>query len=321
MPLATPMPHTAVSPGSLGRVGVLCGGTSGEREVSLMSGAAVHKGLVEAGVDAVFVDIGDQPAKQLIELNIDRAFLALHGVGGEDGRMQGLLEALNIPYTGSGVAASALAMDKYRTKLLWRGMGLPTARFELLNANSDWEDILNRLGGKVMVKPSCEGSSLGMASATSVSELKAAFDSANSHDTTVIAERWLSGREFTVPVVGGHAYPAIELKTDQEFYTYDAKYVSDSTQYICPAPVDEGVLEEMNRICLSAFDSLGCDGWGRIDLMMDESGLLMLLEANTAPGMTSHSLVPMSAAKTGLSFSRLVLKILQLSVKSTEVLN
>jgi len=253
--------------------------------------------------------------QQLMAAGIDHAFLALHGVGGEDGRMQSLLEALGIPFTGSGVAASAIAMDKYRTKLLWQGLGLPTARFELLNAQSNWEEILSRLGGKVMVKPACEGSSLGMASAMSVIELQEAYSAAQSHGATVIAERWLSGREFTVPVIAGKAYPAVELKTDQEFYTYDAKYLSDSTEYICPAPIDDSLKEEMNRICLSAFNALGCQDWGRIDLMMDESGLLMLLEANTAPGMTSHSLVPMSASKLGLGFKELVLTIILISAK------
>lgn len=305
-----------LSVANLGRVGVLCGGLSPERPISLQSGEAVYRGLREAGVDAALIDIGENPIQQLTEAKIDRAFLILHGPGGEDGTIQGLLEAMNIPYTGSGVAASALAMDKYRTKLLWRGRGLPTARFELLHSNADWEEILSRLGGKVMVKPACEGSSLGMSSASSVSELEQAYINAVSHDTTVIAERWLEGREFTVPIIGGDVFPAIEITNDQEFYTYDAKYLSENTRYLCPAPVDGVVLEEMNRISLAAFETLGCENWGRVDLMMDESGLLMLLEANTAPGMTSHSLVPMSAAQAGLSFSDLVVRILKLSFEN-----
>lgn len=302
---------------NVGKVGVLCGGLSPERPVSLESGAAVYRGLLEAGVDAVLIDIGENPVEQLLDAKIDRAFLILHGPGGEDGHMQGLLEALKIPYTGSGVAASALSMDKFRTKLLWQGKGLPTARFEVLDENSNWAVILERLGGKVMVKPACEGSSLGMASAASVAELKEAYEVAATHDKTVIAERWLSGREYTVAIIGGEVFPAIELKTNQEFYTYDAKYLSEETQYLCPAPVDDSILEEMNRISLAAFEVLGCRGWGRIDLMMDESGLLMLLEANTAPGMTSHSLVPMSAAQAGMSFNQLVVKILQLSMEES----
>lgn len=301
---------------NFGKVGVLCGGVSPERLISLQGGDAVYKGLLDAGIDAVHIDIGSDPIKQLNEARIDRAFLIMHGPGGEDGRMQGLLEALKIPYTGSGVAASALTMDKYRTKLLWQGKGLPTARFELLSQYSDWEDVLERLGGRVMVKPACEGSSLGMSSAASVAELKDAFGKAVTHDTTVIAERWLSGREFTVAIIGSETFPAIELKTNQEFYTYDAKYESDETRYLCPAPVDEPVLEEMNRMSLAAFEALGCTGWGRVDLMMDESGLLMLLEANTVPGMTSHSLVPMAAKAIGMSFSELLVRILELSVES-----
>lgn len=300
-----------------GKVGVLCGGRSPEREISLQGGQAVYKGLLEAGVNAEYIDIGANPVEQLNDAQIDRAFVILHGPGGEDGRMQALLEALDIPYTGSGVAASALAMDKFRTKLLWQGSGLPTARFELLKQDSDWGEVLKRLGGKVMVKPASEGSSLGMSSATSVNELWSAFEVALAHDSTVIAERWLSGREYTVPIIGGIAYPAIELKTEQEFYTYDAKYLSDETEYLCPAPLGDAVLEEMNRISLAAFEVLGCSGWGRVDLMMDESGLLMLLEANTAPGMTSHSLVPMSAMQAGMNFSDLVVKILQLSMDSS----
>lgn len=298
-----------------GKVGVLCGGLSPERLVSLDSGAAVYKGLLEAGVNAVLIDIGENPVDQLTDAEIDRAFLILHGPGGEDGHMQGLLEALKIPYTGSGVAASALTMDKFRTKLLWQGKGLPTARFEVLDERSNWAEVLERLGGKVMVKPACEGSSLGMSSAASIAELKAAYELAVRHDNTVIAERWLSGCEYTVAIIGDDVLPAIGLKTDQEFYTYDAKYVSEQTQYLCPAPVDDRVLEEMNRISLAAFETLGCCGWGRVDLMMDESGLLMLLEANTAPGMTSHSLVPMSAAQAGINFNDLVVRILELSLE------
>lgn len=307
-----------ISPKSFGRVGVLYGGLSPERPISLLSGEAVYKGLIEAGVDAVLIDIGENPFIQLQQAGIDRAFLILHGPGGEDGQIQGLLETMGIPYTGSGVASSAIAMDKYRTKLLWRGKGLPTARFELLDDNADWAAVLERLGGKVMVKPACEGSSLGMRSAATVTELRDAYNAAVIHDKTVIAERWLSGREFTMPIIGGQPYPPIELVTEQEFYTYDAKYISDETEYLCPAPLENAALEEMKRISLSAFETLGCRGWGRIDLMMDESGLLMLLEANTAPGMTSHSLVPMSAAEFGLNFNQLVVKILELSFSNEE---
>lgn len=299
-----------------GRVGVLCGGLSPERPISLQSGEAVFSGLLEAGVDAVKIDIGADAVDQIRSAGINRAFLALHGPGGEDGRMQSLLEALGIPYTGSGVAASALAMDKYRTKLIWRGAQLPTAEFELLGPGSDWSRVLEKLGGKVMVKPANEGSSLGMSVAKSADELQAAYVDATAHDSIVIAERWLPGREFTVAVIGNRAYPPVEIVSEQEFYDYEAKYLSDNTQYLCPAPVDEVVSSEMQRVSLEAFHTLGCSSWARIDLMMDEDDELMLLEANIAPGMTSHSLVPMSAKVAGLSFSQLVVRILETSLEA-----
>jgi len=301
--------------GKFGRVGVLCGGLSPERPISLQSGEAVLSGLIEAGVDAVKIDIGADAVDQIRSARINRAFLVLHGPGGEDGRMQSLLEALGIPYTGSGVAASALAMDKYRTKLMWRGARLPTAEFELLGPDSPWSEVLKKLGDKVMVKPANEGSSLGMSIAKTADELQAAFVDATAHDSIVIAERWLPGREFTVPVIGDKAYPPVEIVSEQEFYNYEAKYLSDRTQYICPAPVDAIVSEEMQRVSLEAFNTLGCSSWARIDLMMDEDDELMLLEANIAPGMTSHSLVPMSASVAGLNFSQLVVKILETSVE------
>ncbi len=298
-----------------GKVGVLCGGRSAERDISLRSGEAVCRALQAAGVDTRLLDIGDNPVDQLKQVSIDRAFPLLHGTGGEDGRIQALLEALKIPYVGSGVAASALAIDKFRTKLLWQGRGLPTARFELLTDDSDWAAVLHRLGGKVMVKPSCEGSSLGMTGAASVEMLGQAYSLARQYDPTVIAERWLSGREFSVAIVGQEALPAIELQTDQEFYTYDAKYLSEQTRYLCPAPLEDQVLEEINRLSLNAFNCLGCRGWARVDLMMDESGLLMLLEVNTIPGMTDHSLVPRSAREAGMDMSALCERILMLSLE------
>lgn len=298
----------------LGRVAVLYGGTSPEREVSLQSGEAVHKGLVAAGVDAVLVDVGSEPLKQLDEISMDVAFVALHGVGGEDGTMQALLEAKKIAYTGSGVAASALAMDKGRTKQMWKGMGFPTADFKLLNDKSNWSEVLAALGGKVVVKPVREGSSLGISIAANVDQLKAAYSTAIQHDSEVIAERWLVGREFTVAVLGGQALPIVELRTNQDFYTYDAKYISDSTEYLVPAPIDEAAYEQMQELAVDAFNSLGCRGWGRVDLMQAEDGSPQLLEINTSPGMTSHSLVPMAANKANISFSELVLKITQIAV-------
>jgi D-alanine-D-alanine ligase len=299
-----------------GRVGVLCGGLSSERPISLQSGEAVLAGLLEAGVDAIKVDIGADAVDQIRSAKINRAFLVLHGPGGEDGRMQSLLEAIGIPYTGSGVAASALAMDKYRTKLMWRGAELPTATFELLGPDTKWDEIIEKLGGKVMVKPANEGSSLGMAIATSAQTLQAAYVDAATHDSIVIAERWLPGREFTVPVIGDLAYPPVEIASSHDFYDYEAKYLSDSTEYVCPVQVDEALIQEMQRVSLQAYHILGCSGWARIDLMMDEDEELMLLEVNIAPGMTSHSLVPMSAKVAGLSFSQMVVKILETSMEA-----
>jgi len=298
-----------------GRVGVLCGGMSSERQISLQSGEAVLAGLLDAGVDAVKLDIGADAVDQIRSSKINRAFLVLHGPGGEDGRMQSLLEALGIPYTGSGVAASALAMDKYRTKLMWRGADLPTAAFKLLGPDTEWGETIEKLGGKVMVKPANEGSSLGMAIATTPEGLQAAYVDAATHDSIVIAEHWLPGREFTVPVIGDRAYPPVEIASSHEFYDYEAKYLSDNTEYVCPAQVDESLIKEMQRVSMEAYNILGCNGWARIDLMMDEHDELMLLEVNIAPGMTSHSLVPMSAKVAGLSFSQMVVKILETSME------
>jgi len=295
-----------------GRVGVLCGGLSPERDISLQSGEAVHAALAAAGLEAVILDMGTEPLAQLHSAAIQSAFLVLHGPGGEDGSMQALLEALRIPYTGSGVAASALALDKYRSKLLWQGLGLPTAPFELLRAQSDWVAVLQRLGGRVCVKPAREGSSLGMSYADSPAALREATALALEHDRQVIAERWLPGREFSVAVLAGCALPAIELRMPEPFYTYEAKYLSAETEYLCPAPLQDAALVELERISLAAFDSLGCAGWGRVDVRMDESGAFQLLEVNGAPGMTAHSLVPMAAAKAGLDMAGLCLRILQI---------
>lgn len=307
--------NTHISPQDLGRVAVFYGGISPERPVSLQSGEAVHQGLLEAGVDAVLLDIGADPLAQIEQVEMDAAFIALHGVGGEDGTIQALLQSKNIPHTGSGVAASALAMDKHRTKQMWQAMGLPTAACKLLTDKSDWAGVLESLGGKVMVKPVREGSSLGMGAADTPQALQEAYEFAAKHDSTVIAERWLAGREFTVAVLGVEALPIVEMRTDQAFYTYDAKYISDSTEYFCPAPIDELLYRKMQALAIDAFQSLGCRGWGRVDLMLDEAGEMRLLEVNTAPGMTSHSLVPMAAREAGMSFAELVLRITQLAMQ------
>jgi D-alanine-D-alanine ligase len=298
----------------LGRVGVLLGGTSSEREISLQSGAAVVAALVEAGVEHVAIDVGVNAIADIQAAKIDRAFLALHGAGGEDGRIQAVLEYLNIPFTGSGVQASALAMDKLRTKQLWRGVNLSTPEFAVLNANSDWEKVLADLGGEVMVKPAHEGSSIGMARVKTAQELAEAFISAAQYDGSVIAESLIVGSEFTVAIVDGEALPPIKLETDHNFYDFNAKYIAEDTRYICPCGLTPEKEAELKQLSSAAFDAVGCEGWGRVDVMADKDLNFYLLEVNTLPGMTSHSLVPMAAKARGLSFSELVLTILRCSL-------
>ena len=298
----------------LGRVGVLLGGTSSEREVSLQSGAAVVAALADAGVDHVAIDIGPNAIADIQSAKIDRAFLALHGAGGEDGRIQALLEYLQIPYTGSGVQASALAMDKLRTKQLWRGVHLSTPDFAILGAQSDWQQVLSQLGGEAMVKPAHEGSSIGMSRVNSAEGLAQAYSDAAVYDGSVIAERLIVGGEYTVAILGGEALPPIKLETDHIFYDYDAKYIADDTRYLCPCGLSPQKEREIKALALAAFNSVGCDGWGRVDVMADKELNFYLLEVNTAPGMTSHSLVPMAAKVHGLSFAELVLTILRSSL-------
>lgn len=295
----------------LGRVGVLLGGTSSEREISLQSGAAVVAALEEAGIEHVAIDVGVNAIADIQAAKIDRAFLALHGAGGEDGRIQAVLEYLNIPFTGSGVQASALAMDKLRTKQLWRGVNLSTPDFAVLNAANDWEKVLADLGGEVMVKPAHEGSSIGMARVKTAQELAEAFQNAAKYDGSVIAERLIVGSEFTVAILDGEALPPIKLETDHTFYDFNAKYIANDTRYICPCGLDAEKEAELKQLALAAFDAVGCEGWGRVDVMADKAKNFYLLEVNTLPGMTSHSLVPMAAKARGLSFSELVLTILR----------
>lgn len=298
----------------LGRVGVLFGGRSAEREISLQSGAAVVAALAQLGVDHVAIDIGDNSIDHLQKARIDRAFIALHGPGGEDGRIQAVLEYLNIPYTGSDVQASAIGMDKLRTKQLWRGIGVNTPDFLLLNEHSDWAQVLATLGGELMVKPAHEGSSIGMARVSSAAELKAAYAVAAKFDAVVIAERLVRGPEYTIAVLGDRALPVIRLETDHSFYDYDAKYLADDTRYLCPCGLDETTERDLQAQALHAFLGIGCRGWGRVDVMLDSAGVFQMLEVNTVPGMTDHSLVPMAAKAAGLEFSDLVLAILQQSL-------
>jgi len=297
-----------------GRVGLLYGGTSSEREVSLMSGTAVHKALQDMGIDVVAIDAQNDLLQTLPSYNLDRVFIALHGPGGEDGTLQGALEYLGLPYTGSGVLASALAMDKLRCKQMWQGIGLATTDFAVLDQQSDWAGIMQSLGGKAMVKPACEGSSIGMSRAETPKQLQQAWRHAAEFDMTVIAEPLLEGAEYTVAILGDQALPSIRIRTNEVFYDYQAKYFSDDTQYQCPSDLSSERESEIRKLSMDAFSTVGCSGWGRVDLMMDSKEQLQLLEVNTSPGMTSHSLVPMAAKAAGLNFEQLVLAILEESL-------
>jgi|TARA_B110000977_G_scaffold30435_1_gene39963 D-alanine-D-alanine ligase len=305
---------TASSMSKFGRVGLLYGGTSSEREVSLMSGAAVHQALQNLGVDVVLIDAQNDLLQTLPNHKLDRVFIALHGPGGEDGTLQGALEYLGLPYTGSGVLASALAMDKLRCKQMWQGIGLATADFAVLDSQSDWTGIMQCLGGKAMVKPASEGSSIGMSRAETPEQLQLAWKQAAEFDMTVIAEPLLEGKEYTVAILGDQALPSIRIHTDEVFYDYQAKYFSDATQYQCPSDLSPERETEIRQLSMDAFNTVGCRGWGRVDLMVDSNNKFQLLEVNTSPGMTSHSLVPMAAKVAGLDFDQLVLAILEESL-------
>lgn len=294
---------------NFGRVGVIMGGTSAEREVSLKSGSAVLAALLEEGVDAVGIDAAENLVGKLQSLGIERVFNVLHGRGGEDGTLQGLLKFMQIPCTGSGVLASALSMDKVRSKYIWQRLGLSTPDFRLLTAETDWSEVLAAFE-KVVVKPVREGSSIGMSIVTTAAQLQEAWQRAAAFDSDVMAERYIRGPEYTVSLLAGEVLPAIELRTTHTFYDYHAKYIANDTQYLCPAPLSAEDTATLNALCLQAFNSLGCEGWGRVDVMRDEQGQFWLLEVNTVPGMTDHSLVPMAARASGLSFGELLLKVL-----------
>jgi len=293
-----------------GRVGVLYGGRSAERDVSLQSGRAVLNGLLAANVDAVGIDLGDEPIRQIVDANLDRVFIALHGPGGEDGQIQALLSYLRLPFTGSGVQGSAFAMDKLRSKQLWRGIGLSTPDFVALSAATDWDKVMRDLGGEVMVKPAHEGSSLGMAKVSTAAELAQAYTRAAALDASVIAEKVINGAEYTVAFLGDAVLPAIRLETDNHFYDYDAKYVSSDTQYHIPCGLPANKERELEQLALDAYHSLDCSGWGRVDVMADADDNFFVLEVNTVPGMTDHSLVPIAAKAKGWSFEELVVRIL-----------
>ena len=294
-----------------GKVAVLFGGTSAEREVSLKSGSRVLAALKSQGVDAHAFDPAERKLDELA--GFDRAFIALHGRHGEDGTIQGALELMHIPYTGSGVMASAVGMDKWRTKLLWRSVGLPIPEFVMLDANSDFSAVEKQLGLPLFVKPACEGSSIGVTKVRQAGELRGAYLEAVKHDPLVIAEKGVLGGEYTASILGDEALPIIKIEPATDFYDYEAKYFRDDTAYRCPCGLSEERELEIRAQALEAFRVLGCRGWGRVDFLMDEQGNSYMLEVNTSPGMTDHSLVPMAARVAGISYEALVMRVLSLA--------
>jgi D-alanine-D-alanine ligase len=308
------MSRQVASASEFGKVAVLLGGTSAEREVSLKSGAAVLRALRERGVDAHPIDVGVDVTTQLLGGGFDRAFIMLHGRGGEDGTMQGALELLGLPYTGSGVLASAVGMDKWRSKLLWQATGLPVPDYALLDAQSDFAAVEQALGLPLFVKPANEGSSVGISKVAKPGELAAAYRKAAQHDSLVLAERFVGGGEYTVAILGDAVLPVVKIEPSGEFYDYEAKYLSDDTRYLCPCGLPAEKEAQLQALARKAFEVLGCRGWGRIDILLDEAGVPYLLEANTLPGMTDHSLVPMAARAAGIGFDELVWRILENSM-------
>lgn len=293
------------------KVAVILGGKTAEREVSLKSGTLVLAALRARGVDAHAFDPAEKGLDALIAGRYERAFIALHGRFGEDGTLQGALEWLGLRYTGSGVLGSALAMDKLRAKRLWMAEGLPTPPFEILDAQSDFRAAAKRLGLPLMVKPVNEGSSIGMSKVRTAGDIEEAYALAVNYDRSVIAEKFIEGTELTAGILGDEALPLIKLETPRDFYDYQAKYIADDTRYLIPCGLPAASEREIQQLCLRAFHALGCSGWGRVDLMLDRAGDPWLLEVNTAPGMTDHSLVPMAARSAGLSYEDLCMRILE----------
>jgi D-alanine-D-alanine ligase len=316
-------------PEQFGRVAVMMGGSAAEREVSLRSGAAVYEALKSKGVDAIAVDVTGSPIDALAGQKIDRVFNIIHGRGGEDGVLQAVLEVQGIPYTGSGVLASALSMDKLRTKLCWQGYGLATPKWCLLESVADLDGCIEKLGFPVIVKPAQEGSSIGMSKAGNRDELQKALNVAAKYRCDVYAEAWVTGKEYTVAVLDGvdcmdaggrvmqgaitEALPAIRLETPHAFYDYEAKYQATTTQYHCPCGLGEAQEQSLKDLAVTACKVVGVKGWGRVDVFIDDAGRYQLIEVNTVPGMTDHSLVPMAARQAGISFEQLVWRILETS--------
>ena len=294
-----------------GKVAVLMGGWSAEREISLLSGRAVLQALREKEIDAHGIDVGRDIASVLGAGDFDNALIMLHGRGGEDGAMQGLLEVMGLRYTGSGILGSALAMDKLRCKQLWAAEGFPTPEFMQIETEQDADMAMAKLGLPLIVKPALEGSSIGMSKVEVETDMLPAFDKARACQGAIIAERWITGAEYTAAIINRKVLPLIRLETDRKFYDYIAKYKSDDTRYICPCGLDTSVEQELGAIMLDAFDAIGASGWGRVDFLLDTDGRPWLIEANTVPGMTSHSLVPMAAKQAGIGFNELVIEILR----------
>lgn len=289
------------------------GGVSAERDISLKSGAAVLAGLKRSGIDAHAVDAKDHVLQQLEQGGFDRVFLILHGRGGEDGVIQGALQSIGMPYTGSGVMACALSMDKMRTKHLWRSMALPSVEWACVNTLETLTEAVTQLGCPVMVKPNREGSSIGMTKVENASQISDAWERACDLDGDLLVEKWISGKEYTATVLAGEVLPLIRLETPRGFYDYEAKYVNDDTRYHCPCGLSAEDEKRCQDVALQAFSAVGASGWGRVDFFLDDTGNLQLLEVNLIPGMTDHSLVPMSAAAVGITFEELVVKILDTS--------
>ena len=302
-----------------GAVAVLLGGGSSEREISLLTGNAVLAALKRRGVNALAFDPAQRALATLAQLPIDRVWIALHGPGGEDGTLQGALEFLGIPYTGSGVLGSAIGMDKLRSKRLAQAAGVATPEFVVLRSASDLDLALRRLGLPLIVKPATQGSSVGMARVERAEDLPQAWKDARRIEASVFAERWISGGEYTVGILQGQALPSIRIETPRTFYDYEAKYLRDDTRYFCPAGLSAQAEQQLGTLALSSFEACGAEGWGRADFMLDAAGRPLLLEINTVPGMTDHSLVPMAARAAGIDFDELVWRVLETSLTRTRI--
>ena len=303
----------ASHPDEFGRVAVLLGGDSSEREISLLTGQAVLEALGRRGVDAEAFDPSERPLQELLQRRIERVWIALHGPGGEDGTVQGALEYLGVPYTGSGVMGSAIGMDKLRTKRLAKALGVMTPEAVPLTGPLDLELAIERLGLPLLVKPVSQGSSVGMSKVERAEDLPGAYAAARAVDRNVFAESWVSGGEYTVALLQGEALPSIRIETPRAFYDYEAKYLREDTRYLCPSGLSAPAQRHLGSLALAAFEAAGAEGWGRADFMMDVTGRPLLIEINTVPGMTGHSLVPMAARAAGIDFDELVLRVLETS--------